>query len=160
MILAAALDIADHIRAELAPFCTRIEIAGSVRRQKPEVKDVEIVCIPRGRDLAHFADTVNRWTKIKGEPSGRYTQRYHPDGIMLDLFMTTPENWGAILLIRTGSADYSKWFMGTALPKAGYRQEGGYVRQNGVIVPTYEEEDVFRLAGVTWVEPEQRGSGC
>ena len=31
----------------LAPFCERIEIAGSTRRKKPEVGDIEIVCIPK-----------------------------------------------------------------------------------------------------------------
>jgi DNA polymerase/3'-5' exonuclease PolX len=27
----------------LAPYCNRLEIAGSIRRQRPEVKDVELV---------------------------------------------------------------------------------------------------------------------
>jgi len=31
----------------LALFCERIEVAGSIRRNKPEVKDVEIVCVPK-----------------------------------------------------------------------------------------------------------------
>ncbi|MFZ5856757.1 MAG: hypothetical protein ACOYZ6_08000 [Chloroflexota bacterium] len=43
---ADALKIAEELVERLRPACTRIEIAGSVRRGKPEVKDIEIVAIP------------------------------------------------------------------------------------------------------------------
>ena len=35
------------LRELLAPACERIEVAGSIRRGKPEVKDAEIVAIPK-----------------------------------------------------------------------------------------------------------------
>ena len=41
-----ALKIAEEVKALLAPHCLRIEIAGSIRRKKPEVKDIEIVAYP------------------------------------------------------------------------------------------------------------------
>lgn len=44
--LAAARAIAEQVRKALAPACERIEIAGSVRRERPEVHDIEIVAIP------------------------------------------------------------------------------------------------------------------
>lgn len=31
----------------LAPYCERIEVAGSIRRRKAEPKDIEIVCVPK-----------------------------------------------------------------------------------------------------------------
>jgi DNA polymerase/3'-5' exonuclease PolX len=37
-----ALAIAEQTRTALAPYCERIEIAGSIRRQKPQVKDIEL----------------------------------------------------------------------------------------------------------------------
>jgi DNA polymerase/3'-5' exonuclease PolX len=43
---ADALLIAQGLVERLAPACTRIEIAGSIRRGMSEVKDVEIVAIP------------------------------------------------------------------------------------------------------------------
>ena len=39
--------IATRVKAELAPHCEAISIAGSIRRQVPEVNDIEIVCIPK-----------------------------------------------------------------------------------------------------------------
>lgn len=41
--------IADTLAADLAGACERIEIAGSLRRQKPVVNDIELVAIPRCR---------------------------------------------------------------------------------------------------------------
>ena len=38
-----ALEIAEKTKAQLAPYCERIEIAGSIRRKKPDVGDIEIV---------------------------------------------------------------------------------------------------------------------
>lgn len=38
---------AERLRAELEPFCERIAIAGSIRREKSVVGDIELVAIPR-----------------------------------------------------------------------------------------------------------------
>jgi len=46
MKLEQARMVALHVVQQLQPFCERVEIAGSIRRQSPEVKDIEIVCIP------------------------------------------------------------------------------------------------------------------
>ena len=40
------LPIAQHIVDSLSPFCERIELAGSLRRKRPMVGDIEIVAIP------------------------------------------------------------------------------------------------------------------
>jgi len=49
--LAQAKEIAQHIKTALSPYCDRIEIAGSIRRKKQKVGDVEIVCIPKKETL-------------------------------------------------------------------------------------------------------------
>lgn len=168
MKLADALQLAESVRALLAPHCDRCEIAGSIRRRKPEVKDIEIVCIPRRiiippllgpvEEHVHpeFVAVVDRWRKVKGEPYGKYTQRLLPEGIPLDLFIATPDNWGAIFAIRTGSARFSHEVLAKAWVRAGYRSEGGALMKNGT--PTYvrEERDLFTLLGIPWVEPEER----
>ena len=40
------LPVAEHLVAVLGRFCTRIELAGSLRRQTPMVGDIEIVAVP------------------------------------------------------------------------------------------------------------------
>jgi DNA polymerase/3'-5' exonuclease PolX len=46
-----ARDIAERLVELMRPYCTRIEIAGSLRRGNPVVKDVEIVAIPVWEEL-------------------------------------------------------------------------------------------------------------
>jgi DNA polymerase/3'-5' exonuclease PolX len=102
MNYAAAMEVAERTRAALAPYCQRIAIAGSVRRQRPQVKDIEIcaILLQEPSDLfgetlvAHhgFCAVVNQWRAIKGQPTGKYTQRRLPEGITLDLFMADADN--------------------------------------------------------------------
>lgn len=50
LLRADVLPIAVRLVDALAPGCERIEIAGSLRREKPTVHDIEIVAIPRWED--------------------------------------------------------------------------------------------------------------
>ena len=160
MIYEQALEIAEKVKALLAPHCERIEIAGSIRRKKPEVKDIEIVAIPKPYDIGLFESgitpVVNQWQKIKGELPCKYTQRLLPEGITLDLFFAEHENWGYILAIRTGSADYSHKVLATAWVECGFKGVDGYLSANGKRIAVYEEKDLFDLIGVRYVEPALR----
>ena len=46
MELSKARDIADQVIERLRPHCERVQIAGSIRRGKERVKDIEIVASP------------------------------------------------------------------------------------------------------------------
>lgn len=161
MKLEQALKTAEKVKALLTPHCERIEIAGSIRRKKPDVKDIEIVAIPKPFDVGLFqsgiATIVNQWQKVKGELPCKYTQRILPEGIKLDLFFAERGNWGLIYAIRTGSADYSHKVLATEWVKRGYKSEGGYLVANGKQIAVPEEEDLFRLIGVPFIAPELRG---
>ena len=155
-----ALSIAEKAKEILSPFCERIEIAGSIRRKKPDVKDIEIVAIPKPYDTGLFesgiATIVNQWEKVKGELPCKYTQRILPEGIKLDLFFAERGNWGLIYAIRTGSADYSHKILATEWVKRGYKSEGGFLTSNGKQVLVPEEKDLFNRIGLTFIEPELR----
>ena len=155
-----AYNIAWAVKSLLIPHCHQVEIAGSIRRKKAEVKDIEIVAIPNPYETGLFesgiATIVNMWDKVKGYLPCKYTQRMLPEGIKLDLFFATPENWGLIYAMRTGSAEYSHKVLGSAWKAAGYTSVGGILTHDGVPVPTRSEEELFELIGVDWVEPEFR----
>ncbi len=155
-----ALKIAESVLAQLSPHCERIEIAGSIRRKKPEVKDIEIVAIPKPYETGLFANgivpIVEQWQKVKGELPCKYTQRVLPEGIKLDLFFATRENWGLIFAIRTGSAEYSHKVLGSAWVKKGYHSNGGYLYAGNQRITVLEEKDLFERIGVDYVEPEIR----
>lgn len=125
---AKILPIAEQIVKKLQPHCQVVFVAGSLRREKLEVKDMELVVIPK-RDtigavdlfgegaveeivVPGFVSALRELGKvIKGQPSGKMMQIEIPigvnDKIILDLFM--PDWWDTYrtLAIRTGSKEYS-----------------------------------------------------
>jgi DNA polymerase (family 10) len=158
-----AYEIASRILEELKPHCLRIEIAGSLRRKKNDVGDIEIVLIPLPYSTGIFesgiAAVINKWEKVKGElESGKtkYTQRILPEGIKLDLFIAEEGNWGSILAIRTGSAEYSHKVLANGWVRQGFKSDSGYLYRNGEKYEVREEEDLFRLIGIPYVNPEDR----
>lgn len=132
---------ANYILELLKPHCehNRIHIAGSIRRIKPEVKDIEIVCIPKKQIISRglFGEEeyevctafINALAAIthetfKGIIGGRYmqiiTNSKNCPGIRLDLFMPQPEDYFRMYAIRTGSWEYSKDIIATAWKKKGW----------------------------------------
>jgi len=161
MELVKARGIAEKYMEQLRPHCFRIEIAGSIRREKPEVKDIEIVAIPRpyesiGIFQTGIATVVNQWPKVKGELPCKYTQRLLPEGIKLDLFFANKNNWGLIFAIRTGSAEYSHQILAKGWVAKGCKSIRGHLYYHGHTVQTSEEEDIFKLIGIPWTEPSKR----
>ena len=160
MELRKAQEIAERVKSALASHCIRIEIAGSVRRGVDEVKDIEIVAIPKPYEIGLFesgiATVVNQWPKIKGDLPCKYTQRVLPDGITLDLFFARKENWGLIYAIRTGSAEFSNKRLAARWVSQGYTSHQGMLMANGRAVPILEEEDLFRRLSMDWVPPHDR----
>lgn len=183
MKLAPAQNLAERIIQTMQPYCHRVAIAGSIRRQKPEVKDIEIVAVPKlgqAKDLfgAEFENELFKWARqIEAEgriqwikpgtaeiipwpiqEQGRYWRGWLAKaGMKLDLFLATPETWGVIYLIRTGSAEFSQRMVGKECWRTGYRfDDGKLFDANGQFVATPEESDVFNALGVNWIEPEAR----
>lgn len=167
---------AERLVEQLSPGCARIKIAGSIRRQKSTVKDIEIVAIPRftaTRDL--FGVEIARRSELDVVLAEHDLEpRYREDGalqgigekakfyrestmrIPLDLFVCNPDTWGVIFLLRTGSADFNKRLV-MHMRAIGYAMKDGRIYDpKGQICATPEERDVFKLLKVKWREPEDR----
>jgi len=157
-----ALEIAERVKSQLDPHCVRCEIAGSIRRKKPFVKDIEIVAIPKSFDIGlcthGLTPVVNQWPVIKGQLTNKtkYTQRMLPEGIKLDLFFATVYNWGLIFAIRTGSADFSHYTLARGWVRKGYKSVDGYLTKDEKRYAVYEEEELFKLIGKPFIDPEDR----
>lgn len=155
-----ALKQANEVIELLSPHCSKINLAGSIRRKKSMVKDIEIVCIPLPYEVGLFesgiATIINRWEKVKGELPCKYTQRILPSGIKLDLFIANEQNYGFQLAIRTGSADYSHRVLGYAWTTRGLKSIDGILTKAGIPIPTPTEQDFFNLIKVPFTSPELR----
>lgn len=157
--------IAERALAALAPYCERIEIAGSLRRQCTEVKDIEIVCLPRNRDMFEFEALLRRWPRRKGQPGGKYSQHV-VEGVTLDLFRCSAATWACNMLLRTGCRDFShsvatharltnRRFVDAHLWAThgdGLVEEPELLR----VIPVLEERDVFEALDLPWIEPHHR----
>ena len=170
MKLKEARQIALKYKVILEPYCERIEIAGSIRREKPKVRDIEIVCIAKSgpgwdSQLEGYIKLMKRngdWKILKN--GLKYKQIILPEGIKLDLFIANRENFGNIYLIRTGSMEFSKWIMGTRTKQVSLKQRDGYLWRGEEKLKCFEEIDVFKLLKMRYVEPKHRNeffvTGC
>jgi len=174
---------AEALRGLFSGCYERWTVAGSVRRNKPEVGDIELVVIPklaevsdgglfgekklvnllwrRADDLvASGAITKYVYQTTKGS-QWRWGEKYRGidfRGFNNEIFTATPENWGAILLIRTGPADFSKRMVERFLNGGMYRQQGGSLIHvaSGEQVKVPDEETYFRMLGMDFIKPEDR----
>ena len=176
-------NLAARIVETMQPFCDRVEIAGSLRRRKPNPKVIEIVAIPKQSDFIDLFETKRanllydwarniededriHWIKPNTEdvirwpldPDGRYWRGWLVKGeIKLDLFLTTPETWGATFLIRTGSSEFNQRVFSWAENHTGHIFYGGKMHDAvGRFVPTPEEMSIFEILEMPYTAPEKR----
>jgi DNA polymerase/3'-5' exonuclease PolX len=102
-------------------------------------------------------DALMDWTP---DPHGKYWRGLvRHKGIelpvKLDVFLATPENWGCILIIRTGSRDFGEALMTFARTR-GMRFDGGFLWRQETRLLSAEESDVFRALGLAFIEPPDR----
>lgn len=179
-----ALAVAEELLAELAGSCARIQIAGSLRRGKPTVGDVELLFVPRIEDLPDPADLFGQPIPVNLaeraiaalEASGRLSRRKNKDGVVgwgslnklavhvasgipVDLFATTEENWHVSLVVRTGSLETNLRLTQGARDRGRTLLAYGNGVKNlatGEITPADSERSVFEMCGVPFAEPEDR----
>lgn len=137
MELKQATDLAIEICESLKPFTDKLHIAGSIRRKKPEVKDIEIVLRPKleaitsndlfsGDILSYdiitgFTNAVMALGQVeKGNTRGKYLKIVLAQGINLDLFIPDEVDFYRQYAIRTGSADYSFKVIANGWRKIGW----------------------------------------
>lgn len=160
--LSQAAALTDKIITALTPGCLKIQVAGSVRRCRPEVGDLEIVCIA-GPSLDFVIDDLIDNGRLEcGDKNGKKFKNFlipSVPGLGLDLFIPTRETWGVIFTIRTGPAEFSHKLV-TQQNKGGFlpsdlRVKEGRIWRGNEAIQTPEEADVFKLLG-WYLEPEYR----
>jgi DNA polymerase (family 10) len=167
--LEKAEKIASQVIQTLKPYCEKIEVAGSIRRKRPFVHDVDLVAIPRNQ--GQFITRLNAWGKIK--MGGQKLIRCDtPDGIELDVYIATPETWACLLLIRTGSKQHNIRLCRAAVAKdMRLHADGSGLFELGGIIATKDTADgdreenriagdtefsIFEALGLPYKRPEER----
>lgn len=170
MELEKAREIAKEVRRYLDGSCVRIEIAGSIRRQKPDVGDIELLCIPRFEGGADSLDRrvqglmfqsilTYRLNKLGRKVYGPKNKLmlHVSSGIGVDIFSTNEECWPVAMVVRTGGKKTNLRIAMAALQK-GYQFHAygsGFSTPSGEIVCRSERE-VFEAVGLPYREPWER----
>ena len=164
--LVRAKAYAEKIVRELKPFCSRIEIAGSIRRRRPICHDIDIVCIPvdgAGLEARVLAAAAVR--HCCGEQVFRVDLK---TGVQLDIYyahedrrdlfkVVQPCNWGTLLLCRTGSKMHNiKLCQRAAGLGLRWDPHHGIFNGAGDCIASATEEDVYKALEMEWIEPEAR----
>ena len=146
--------IANELVEQLSPCCSRIEIAGSIRRRTPHPRDIDMVLIPSDRPCIDAI--LIRLGSVR--MSGMKIARVQIVDINVDIYFATPETWSTLLLIRTGSKE-SNIRLCTLAKQRGWHLHAsgdGLFGENEERIAGDSEESIYRALDLPWQAPENR----
>jgi len=155
----AAMRVAEDIVAALSGVsgCQRCTYAGSLRRMRETIGDIDILAA--APDSKPLMDAFARLPLVaevivKGE---KKTSVRTKAGLQVDLRVVPLESWGAALQYFTGSKQHNVRIREFAVRKGLKLSEYGLFRvDDGSLVVSETEEDVYAKLGLAWVPPAMR----
>ena len=138
------------------------DVAGSLRRWKETIGDVDILCVSRDpaavmaafRALPEVADVVAAGDTKNSVVLG--------NGLQVDLRVVEQQHWGAALQYFTGSKEHNVAMRELALKQGWSLNEYGLTATGDGAAPAgeqrffAEEEELYTFLGLDWVPPELR----
>ncbi len=157
---APVANLAERIVESIRPLCAQIEIAGSIRRRRPQVRDIDLVLIPR--TLFGYPSDVLRTLRdtkdVEILRSGALITSLKVDTVPVQIYRSTPISWGMHLLRWTGSREHN--IMMARRAKAlgmSLRVSYGLVDgESGELIASMSEEAIFTALRMDYVPPEER----
>jgi DNA polymerase (family 10) len=158
--LKEAVEAAQQVKAAVSAHCDKIEVAGSVRRQKPKVHDIDFVVVAKSDNEWQKISEALKRMKAKPDCSGNSLMKaYLPirNGLFrVDFYRAKPSTFGIHLLIRTGSAEHNMWLAGYAISKGmRLKYSEGLIKEDKAIAGE-TEQGVFEALGLPYSSPSQR----
>ncbi|MBT2493705.1 DNA polymerase/3'-5' exonuclease PolX [Streptomyces sp. ISL-96] len=159
ILVSAAMDVAEQLVAELSDIrgCVRCSYAGSLRRMKETIGDVDILVAARRSApfmdalaaLPHTAEVIAHGEK---KTSVRTTT-----GLQVDLRVLPPSSWGAGLQYFTGSKAHNIRTREIAVRQGLKLSEYGlFDAESGESITSETEEEIYARLGLPWIPPTLR----
>ncbi|WP_016701367.1 DNA polymerase/3'-5' exonuclease PolX [Actinoalloteichus spitiensis] len=157
--LALALDLADRALGALSglPGVQRAEVAGSVRRRRDTVGDLDLlVATTDPGTVMRAATTLPGVDRVLGSGGTKTSVRTRA-GVQIDVRAVAPQAWGPALLYFTGSQAHNIRVREIAAHAGLTLSEYGLVRvRTRRPVPADSEEELYARLGLDWVPPPLR----
>lgn len=150
----AVIKLSKNIVSWIKPYCRRIEVVGSIRRKSKNPTDIDIVLIPKnGRSKEEIEEVLSR--KGKRILGGEQKAYFKIEGVEVEIYYTTSEEWGAALMA------YSSPFGASIGLRVVARSKGFKLNQHGLFrkgkrVAGRTEEEIYKALGRPWKPAEKR----
>jgi DNA polymerase (family 10) len=150
-------DVAEDLRKYLMDFegVEIVEIAGSYRRRKETVGDLDILVI--ADDYMKVSEYFTKYKRVKEVYSKGLTRStvFLDNGLQIDLRAVTKESYGSALHYFTGSKDHNIAIRKIAI-ELGLKVNEYGVYKGAKRIAGKTEEEVYRAVGLSYIEPELR----
>ncbi|HTE20840.1 MAG TPA: DNA polymerase/3'-5' exonuclease PolX, partial [Armatimonadota bacterium] len=137
----------------------RLEIAGSVRRMKDTVGNIDLVASAPDADAAFDAFAAHAEVReVASRDAGEICVRTH-NGFWVDLRVVPPSGFASALRETTGSAEHNAGLRTFIDEQPAGRASSGTVNEADP-AETAEEAAIYHALGLSWIPPELReGAG-
>jgi len=155
-LLGRALPVAGEILAGLAKVAGKAAYAGSLRRMKESVHDVDILVASNKADavMKAFRDLPVVERVLMSGPTK--TSVLVTGDMQADLRVVEPDSWGAALLYFTGSKEHNIRLRERAIKRGLKLNEYGLFDEAGKSVAARTEEDIYAALDLEWIPPTLR----
>jgi len=144
----------DWLRA--LPEVERAEFAGSLRRWKPTIGDLDLVAASRTPVEVMAAFTAQpEVLRVLGQGENKASVELR-DGLNIQLWVQPPERFGTLLQFVTGSKDHNVRLRELAQKKKLSLSEQAITDSDGKERLYATEEEVYKDLGLPWIPPELR----
>ena len=136
----------------------RVDVAGSFRREKETVGDIDILLVTTSAEAVSDAIanlSIVRDIVAKGEKKISFDLH---NGLRVDVRLVKADQWGAALMYFTGSKEHNIVVRKVAIKKGWKLNEYGLF-DGEKVVASKEEQDIYDALGLRFYEPKERIDG-
>jgi len=152
--------IAEQIKTAVAAHCERIETAGSIRRQKPTVHDIDFVAVAKSdlewQKISQTLKHKNAKLLCAGNSVIKALLRCEKGLFQVAFSRAQLNTWGIHLLVRTGSAEHNTWLASLAISNGMRIKYSEGLTKDSSIIAGENEQNVFEALDLPYPLPSQR----
>jgi len=158
-LLGYALDVAREIKNRLSNLndVSKVEIAGSLRRKKETIGDIDILATSKNPEkVMDFFTSMENVADVIAKGSTKSMVRLK-EGLQADVRVISEKNYGAALLYFTGNKQHNITLRKIAIKKGLKLSEYGlFDKKSNKMLAGKTEEECYKKLGLAYIEPEIR----